>query len=345
LSHSSLLGQPRPRPRPHHGGELGRSRPAAPAIARAPAASCSAGWRAVKKTYRPSYNVTEMLPSGIVTRFTILLFSTYGEPHRECASQRRVRPGARGPRRPASSTAARDRGPGTRRRGCWQSGSGADDQPQRIDTLPRSGRGGWTTSPRVLPRRHARVIFTAPWCATFPCSSALISSWIGLDRHVRDELLAGDRLVSRKPFLRVLEAAAGSGTASLARGATGASHSQTSSAQTVRWSGTGRSPRRGAPATPASHAPLAPPPDRTSAVGASRGRAARTERRPARGRWTRSASAAATPWWDRRRRGRPPPSGRRRQSVTPPRLAGPGAYSFFRARTALAASAAESRAT
>jgi hypothetical protein len=31
--------------------------------------------------------------------------------------------------------------------------------------------------------------------------------------------------------------------------------------------------------------------------------------------------------------------------LRPQRLAGPGAYSFFRARTALAASAAESRAT
>ena len=112
------------------------------------------------------------------------------------------------------------------------------------------------------------------------------------------------------------------------------------------WSGTGRSPRRSAPATPASHAPFAPPPDRTSAVGASRGRGGSHRAKARAGEIrTRSASAAATRSGDRRRRGRPPPSGRRRQSVTPPRRSGPRAYSFFRARTALAASAAESRAT
>ena len=143
-----------------------------------------------------------------------------------------------------------------------------------------------------------------------------------------------------------------------------------------------RPPRRRALATPASHAPFAPPPDRTSAVGASRGRVLGSHRAKACAGEirTRTASAAATRWRDRLRRGRappPPPSGRRRQSVTPPRLSGPRArnpvgvsrsapgppgvtsagglggpvrgppchYSFFRARTALAASAAESRAT
>ena len=72
---------------------------------------------------------------------TALLIAAAGPAQRDA-------PGARRRTRASSSDAPRSQ-TRHRKKSCWQSRSAADDEPQRIHALPRSGRGGWTSTATV----------------------------------------------------------------------------------------------------------------------------------------------------------------------------------------------------